>query len=852
MEINDLVQNKIVVSNLDEEEHKTEKKEENKSVSSKSNNSKIDNDKEIEGENIKKESNKKMKNININENKKVTEKKIIGKQKNKQKLKNRFNPFFSENNFDYQRHKVNVKHQMNKNGGRSSYLLNCNNELNGDKDQTQNKSVFSKISEKMYLESINDILPRKQERNLEKEGEKNYDKFSEEAYLCSYVSKSNKENQKVIDEFLKRKKKEEIKDRVGIESDKEKENELESLQDSKRVSLITDRKINFKPTRTVKEFLEDQKNKEDKHLTHLKTNEKLHFDKINSFVLDKPRLNDETIKITNKGNKENQVAIHQRLYEEFNDIQQKKEKNEKEKSHFHKNEIKKIPETTIQKNVERLYNEYETKKKKLDETEKEKIKEIKNRVSSRSLSKTSNKIIFKRFKNLLKDSFINIFHKKMEENFLIDFSDFKKLLYKINFTTKNYFDLKEQKNNNNEEADEKNQNNMDLNKNSQEKRDIFRRNNYIFDREYKLLKDAWKKIINNKNFKEDIAGSSHRVIIFCLSVLGLIDNDLNNKFFKKDFSFIVMGENDTSDYLKLSKQIYKDFSLYKNNAINGLLFRQKNINKIIEMGKATEKLLTFNPELQKSSKKYILNSNFINQTRESVDKNYQQYIKNKEFKLKEKEKLLEKEEKGKYAFNPSRKSNKRNRNIFEISQRQSIIGLRHLKINNSTINNNSNKNELYNTYIEDIHREIKNIKKMFNNNPLESDEKVKKKLLELEQSRNKKAYEKLILTKGYIPNIEKYKKNYYIETEDNNKRFVLEDEVSNTFKNTFDRYEKFDKRKSNLNQIKYEFEIIIDRKPRKLIIYKNDDINCKVRDFCNKYNLGFNERRTILHTINHY
>ena len=165
---------------------------------------------------------------------------------------------------------------------------------------------------------------------------------------------------------------------------------------------------------------------------------------------------------------------------------------------------------------------------------------------------------------------------------------------------------------------------MDLNKNSQEKRDIFRRNNYIFDREYKLLKDAWKKIINNKNFKEDIAGSSHRVIIFCLSVLGLIDNDLNNKFFKKDFSFIVMGENDTSDYLKLSKQIYKDFSLYKNNAINGLLFRQKNINKIIEMGKATEKLLTFNPELQKSSKKYILNSNFINQIRESVDKNYQQ------------------------------------------------------------------------------------------------------------------------------------------------------------------------------------------------------------------------------------
>ena len=116
---------------------------------------------------------------------------------------------------------------------------------------------------------------------------------------------------------------------------------------------------------------------------------------------------------------------------------------------------------------------------------------------------------------------------------------------------------------------------MDLNKNSQEKRDIFRRNNYIFDGEYKLLKDAWKKIINNKNFKEDIAGSSHRVIIFCLSVLGLIDNDLNNKFFKKYFSFIVMGENDTSDYLKLSKQnISKNINIKRNISAN------KNIRKI--------------------------------------------------------------------------------------------------------------------------------------------------------------------------------------------------------------------------------------------------------------------------------
>lgn len=129
-------------------------------------------------------------------------------------------------------------------------------------------------------------------------------------------------------------------DKVGIDSDKEKENELEPFQDAKRSNIITDRNILFKSKRTVQEFLEDQKNKEEKHKTHLKANAKLYNDQISLSVYNKPMINEETIKLANNGNRNKRTDIHQRLYEEFNEIKQKKEKNEKEKSYLNKNKEK--------------------------------------------------------------------------------------------------------------------------------------------------------------------------------------------------------------------------------------------------------------------------------------------------------------------------------------------------------------------------------------------------------------------------------------------------------------------------------------------------------------------------------
>ena len=839
MEINNSEENKKDNS-INQEEKQSNITTESKKINSK----KIVNPnekKETEEELIKKDIKKDIKK----ESGKGKKQKKIVTQKMKKKTKSNVNPFILENYNEHRQSKKLSKHGINKNSIRSSYLLHYKSEISDLKEQNPNKSSFSKISEIMYEKSKEEKFPKKKERDLQKEEEEKYDKFTEEAFLISQANKTNRENKKIINEFLERKKKEELADKVGIESEKEKENELESFQDNKRGSILTDRNTSFKSKRTFNEFLEDQKAKEEKHQEHLKTSQKEHNDKLSSIILDKPVLNEETIKIANKGKRNDNIGIHQRLFDEYNEIKQKKEKIEKERYNLNKREEKKIPKANIQKNIERLFAEYEVKKKRVNENIMKKEKEIRNRSSNRSSSKSSNQIIFKRFKKILENGIKNVLEKNLEETFEINFSNFTKLLYKINFTSKNYFELIEEK-----EKDEKEEANRQSIK-SNSRKVLFIKNKLELDREYRLMTDAWKIITKNKEFKIDALGTSERIIIFFLSVLGIYDGNNLNDFIKKEFSFLIKKEKDNNKYSNLSKQIYKYFAVFKNNAINGLLFREKNNKRKIEIAEESERLLTFSPNLETSSKNYISASNSVNHMRLSVEKNYAQLKKNKELKLKEKEKFLEEEEKEKCPFYPSGAKNNEKKDIEEISKRLFSTGLKHLKLSNSTQNNVLYRDQIYNSYTENTHRKNKNFQKMFNNNPLEADFDVKKKLLEMEESRNQKALEKLILKKGYIP--KENKKDIILFDEDNNKsgRFALEDERSNTFKNTFERYERFDKRNSSIpNKERFEFEITVERKPRKLILYQGDDINCKVKDFCKLYKLNYTDKRRILKAIN--
>ena len=215
--------------------------------------------------------------------------------------------------------------------------------------------------------------------------------------------------------------------------------------------------------------------------------------------------------------------------------------------------------------------------------------------------------------------------------------------------------------------------------------------------------------------------------------------------------------------------------------------------------------------------------------------------------------MLETEEKKKCPFIPSGAKNIDIVNASEISERLYSKGLKHSKTRNSSSTNFYKRDEINNPYIENLHQRKQNLHKMFDNNPLESDINVKKKIKELEESRNKKAYEKLILQKGFIAKKNIGENDFNLVFDENCKRFDFETEPSNTFKNTFERYEMLNKKNSNRkNKEKFEFEIIVENKPQKLVIYKCDDINCKVKEFCNLYKLSFDDKKLILQKINNH
>ena len=503
--------------------------------------------------------------------------------------------------------------------------------------------------------------------------------------------------------------------------------------------------------------------------------------------------------------------------------------------------------------MERLFHEYEVKKKREEENEIKKENELRNLSSNHNnTSKNSNEIIFRRFKTILNNSLNDIISKKIDDNFEINYFYFIKLLYKIKFTTKNYFELIENKNKDKDKKEGK----IKLIKNNKGNRVIYKKTNYEYDKEYKLIIDAWKIIIKNKEFKNDILGSSKRLLLFLLSVLGIYNGNINDDFIKKEFPFLVNDLKNTNgssiSFSNLSKQIYKYFNIYRNNAINGLLFRDKEYKRRLKLENEIEQNLPFKPNLNKNSKSFFVHNHSVTENKLSVEKNYEQYRKNKEIKLKEREKKFEKEEKEKCPFAPCGSKIKEKKNIIEISQRLYNAKLKHLKNSNSTPNNflneeNNNKNNLgKKSFISHNN----SIRRMFNNNPLEKDLRVKKKIKILKESRNQKSFEKLILKKGFKPK-EEFKNNTNInefnELNFKNGRFAHDDEPLNNFKNTFEKYERLEQKRGKKK--KYIFEIIVDNKPRILVIYQDDDITYKVKLFCNLYKLNYNDKKRIMQTV---
>ena len=790
-------------------------------------------------------------------------------QKNKrkaiQKSKNNFkkindNPFLTEISFpNYDKRKKLKKLPT------SVYCINMKKKKEDIKDNL-GKSIFSKISEAIYEHDKNkEKYPNKKVLNLEKITEDNYNQLTEEAYLYSIVNKKNNENKKIITKFLERKKKEEKSKKIGIENDSALI--FETLKDLKRSNNLTDRNRSFKSSRTLLEFLQDQKLKEEKHQMLLKKNEILKNEKINLIIRDRPYLNEESIKIMNSINR-NKKDIHSRLYEEYKLKEKREKQKQKEIILLTKSKEKKISQKEIEENSKRLYS---------SNIKKNRINEIQKNLNSNnystinpSINKNSNEIIFKRFIKKLEDSFENICGKKIKEEFELSYLEFLNLLYYAGFTNKNYSEIIDKKFNDNILLNKKQslgmkyylsndfildniickRDKLDISSKTEEsikmnnkkykeiKNNLNKQHFFKNEIEYKLSKDAWKLIIGNKKFNDKEISYSIKIIYFFLNVFGNKDNF--NKYIKKEFSENIKVLNELNN-LNQSDYIYKYFQIFRNNAINKLLIREGG-NK----GKSEIKYQNKNePTLSlKKTFDYSNRNNTLNIIHKSNENNNNFDLKNnKKGKVKKMEKEKYAQEKKPYIFLPFPSTLNDKTIIDETVKRLTNLSDKNIKAKteiNENLNNNL-KNKSFNSN--------SNLSKMFKKNPLEKDDIVMKKIKELKEARNQRNYQRMVKEKGLRINDIENKYNNNVNLFEYKDRFVHVDEPLNNFKNTFKKYESSSLKDKIIKKEKYTFEIFVENKPKKLIIYCGDDINIKIREFCNKYKLDYNDKQQIFNTI---
>ena len=564
----------------------------------------------------------------------------------------------------------------------------------------------------------------------------------------------------------------------------------------------------------------------------------------------------------------NKKDIHSRLYEEYKLKEKREKQKQKEIILLTKSKEKKISQKEIEENSKRLYSS-NIKKNRINEIQKN-LNSNNHSTINPSINKNSNEIIFKRFIKKLEDSFENICGKKIKEEFELSYLEFLNLLYYAGFTNKNYSEIIDKKFNDNILLNKKlslgmkyylsndfildniicKRDKLDISSKTEEsikmnnkkykeiKNNLNKQHFFKNEIEYKLSKDAWKLIIGNKKFNDKEISYSIKIIYFFLNVFGNKDNF--NKYIKKEFSENIKVLNELNN-LNQSDYIYKYFQIFRNNAINKLLIREGG-NK----GKSDIKYQNKNePTLSlKKTFDYSNRNNTLNIIHKSNENNNNFDLKNnKKGKVKKMEKEKYAQEKKPYIFLPFPSTLNDKTIIDETVKRLTNLSDKNIKAKteiNENLNNNL-KNKSFNSN--------SNLSKMFKKNPLEKDDIVMKKIKELKEARNQRNYQRMVKEKGLRINDIENKYNNNVNLFEYKDRFVHVDEPLNNFKNTFKKYESSSLKDKIIKKEKYTFEIFVENKPKKLIIYCGDDINIKIREFCNKYKLDYNDKQQIFNTI---
>ena len=726
-----------------------------------------------------------------------------------------------------------------------------------DVSEKNGKSIFIKISEDIYTKFKS--KPNKEVRDINKMEEDAYNKMTSDPYIQTCKDRENLKNKKIVQDFLDRKAKEDTNKKIGIECDKI--DQMKKLQDPKRALSVTDRNINFKSTRTLAQFLQDQnqknnierkkknnkkiplpmkgnilpqdstyifsKNSNDDTFSEFSNFDMYNFDNIsmqynNDSMLNK---NDEKEKINKTFEMEKELINPGANFSLINT------KNNKKKENSFK---EKISNTEPKKKLILKKNDKKEKNKNIN------VKES----SSTSTSKKSNESLTKKFITLYKDTLLDNLGQKYDNEFDINYSAFLLLLYKLGFTNRNYSTLMDaseievvKQSIHSKEITDISISNSSLSMSQISKKNgkIYQKdslagksledevekykNTFKYDKEFQLSRDGWKIITEKQNFDEEMGISSKKMFLFYISVLGLCQEEKSEKFMKKECGFFFGDKKLIHQFNNINKYIYKYFGLYKINAMDNLLMPEKRQKILVSNTNSIISSFTVSNLDNTTNKNYDIyekNYNQKNNTKQTNYNNNKNYLNDNDMDDANSIRLFAA---GIKKENQFYKDRLRDKNINKDKSSTSLISLTDINDNNSIY--------LLNNSISD-NSSFSDLKKIFRENPIEKKEEDDSDELEvdsflLEDNNNYFQY-----------NIPKYKnKSNYSEI----KSYIQDDEDDGGKKNL------------GKKKIKYVFEIKIEDEPKKIIIRRGDDKNNVVKNFCKKYGIDDGERKKILQVI---
>ena len=505
--------------------------------------------------------------------------------------------------------KTNIKEDIKNNN------INHENHLT-KKNNNKERTIFSKITENLYLNTLNNRKPNKIIYDINKIKDDSYNQLTVENYILTCTNKESPKNIKIINDFIERNSKEQKYKKISINQKNYNKNTYYAAKINSREHKKTKR---GKDSRSPEQFLDDQQIMELRHNIYINYLIKKHNKEINLCLKDRPTISKQSERLANMNKNNHNKNVHLKLYEESNIRRKNNEEKNKIINEYELGLNKKIDNEQMIEVTKRLFKEYIKKKNNYNENQIKQLNDIKNLSSITLINKKSNDIISKRYINLYKNTINEVFNKNISDNFDIGYGDFLLFIYKLGLVDKIYNDDKQQTKKNiininiledqnktgkKDKLDisqnlfsKKEQNNDNASKEvkirknkvnysykifkkkiktkSAEKKSLNKNENfYINDPMFQLTKEAWKIINQTKTFEGDIPATSKRVLIFFLRLCGIYKGNINDIFIRKELPFLV---NDKSDLFNIqtARKIYNYFLLYRKSLINKVIEKNK-------------------------------------------------------------------------------------------------------------------------------------------------------------------------------------------------------------------------------------------------------------------------------------